>query len=128
MENKHEENEFSTLIDELLEEDDKFLEESQETKKKTKQVTFETQENFNIKPMDEIHKYYKSEWFLSRELVSNISILALLFILFTNSYSISLLNNYLPICFHSNELSYNFLGSLIFGCILSILYAFLVLK
>ena len=119
-------NEFSTSIDELLEEDELC---------NVEQTDSPILRNAKIRDMDPSSMYKKDEqWIqewcfnLKRDNVSNMLILAACFVTLTNPFFLKILQPYVPIFFESNVIGYNTWGSYIFGAIFTLIYAFLTLK
>ena len=119
-------NEFSTSIDELLEEDDYINQCNNSPVKRS---------HLNIREMDPSLTYKKDEqWIqewclnLKRDDISNMLILAACFAVLTNPFLLKMLQPYIPIFFENNSIGYNVWGTYIFGAIFALMYAFMTLK
>ena len=122
-------NEFSTSIDELLEEDDRYSIEQCSNSPVTKQS------QLHVRASDPSLAYKKDEqWIqewcfnLKRDDISNMLILAACFAILTNPFLLKMLQPYMPVFFESNSIGYNAWGTYMFGAIFSLIYAFMTLK
>ena len=148
MEKNLDPNEFSTSIDELLQEEDDITVPS--TRKiKDNEIVYDSESEHENEPEKKpssiknklktttstdlpcfMKKTWMKEWFftMNRDFVSKVLILSILFVLFTNPFCIKLLQEYLPFCFTTGSVGYNMIGSLILSCLFSIIYAFLAIE
>ena len=124
-------NEFSTSIDDLLEEDDGYT--INRCNSNNSPVIKRSQ--VDIRDMDPSLAYKKDEqWIqewclnLKRDDISNMLILAACFAILTNPFLLKMLQPYIPIFFESNSIGYNAWGTYIFGAIFALMYAFMTLK
>ena len=119
---------FSTLIDELLNEDDKYVQSNNNIvvntdtddsvlldKTKVGQYRINDESSFS-------HKLW-NHW-LERKVVRNTAIVAILFVIVTSPFFLSLCSVYVP--FTVDSKSYTILGSFVIGTIYSLLCAFLM--
>ena len=119
---------FSTLIDELLNEDDKYVQSNNNIvvntdtddsvlldKTKVGQYRNNNESSFS-------HKLW-NHW-LERKVVRNTAIVAILFVIVTSPFFLSLCSVYVP--FTVDSKSYTILGSFVIGTIYSLLCAFLM--
>ena len=119
---------FSTLIDELLNEDDKYVQSNNNIvvnndtddsvlldKTKIGQYRNNDESSFS-------HKLW-NHW-LERKVVRNTAIVAILFVIVTSPFFLSLCSVYVP--FTVDSKSYTILGSFVIGTIYSLLCAFLM--
>ena len=143
MEKNLDSKEFSTAIEELLQEDEVY-----DTTKKGMDYESESDGEMDneldvppkklkllMKDLDpstsqKTDKQWVKEWLFSmkRDLVSKLAILASLFVLFTNPFFVKIIHEYLPFCFTTGSIGYNGIGSFLLSAIFSVIYAFLALE
>ena len=143
MEKNLDSKEFSTAIEELLQEDEVY-----DTTKKGMDYESESDGEVDneldvppkklkllMKDLDpsttqKTDKQWVKEWLFSmkRDLVSKLAILASLFVLFTNPFFVKIIHEYLPFCFTTGSIGYNGIGSFLLSAIFSVIYAFLALE
>ena len=143
MEKNLDSKEFSTAIEELLQEDELY-----DTTKKGMDYESESDGEVDneldvppkklkllMKDLDpstsqKTDKQWVKEWLFSmkRDLVSKLAILASLFVLFTNPFFVKIIHEYLPFCFTTGSIGYNGIGSFLLSAIFSVIYAFLALE
>jgi len=119
---------FSTLIDELLNEDDKYVQSNNNIVVNTDtddSVLLDKTKIGQYRNNDESsfsHKLW-NHW-LERKVVRNTAIVAILFVIVTSPFFLSLCSVYVP--FTVDSKSYTILGSFVIGTIYSLLCAFLM--
>ena len=119
---------FSTLIDELLNEDDKYVQSNNNIVVNTDtddSVLLDKTKVGQYRNNDESsfsHKLW-NHW-LERRVVRNTAIVAILFVIVTSPFFLSLCSVYVP--FTVDSKSYTILGSFVIGTIYSLLCAFLM--
>ena len=119
---------FSTLIDELLNEDDKYVQSNNNIVVNTDtddSVLLDKTKVGQYRNNDESsfsHKLW-NHW-LERKVVCNTAIVAILFVFVTSPFFLSLCSVYVP--FTVDSKSYTILGSFVIGTIYSLLCAFLM--
>ena len=119
---------FSTLIDELLNEDDKYVQSNNNIVVNTDtddSVLLDKTKVGQYRNNDESsfsHKLW-NHW-LERKVVRNTAIVAILFVIVTSPFFLSLCSVYVP--FTVDSKSYTILGSFVIGTIYSLLCAFLM--
>ena len=119
---------FSTLIDELLNEDDKYMQSNNNIVVNTDtddSVLLDKTKVGQYRNNDESsfsHKLW-NHW-LERKVVRNTAIVAILFVIVTSPFFLSLCSVYVP--FTVDSKSYTILGSFVIGTIYSLLCAFLM--
>ena len=143
MEKNLDSKEFSTAIEELLQEDEVY-----DTTKKgmdyESESDGEVDNELDVPPIklkllmkdldpstsQKTDKQWVKEWLFSmkRDLVSKLAILASLFVLFTNPFFVKIIHEYLPFCFTTGSIGYNGIGSFLLSAIFSVIYAFLALE
>ena len=143
MEKNLDSKEFSTAIEELLQEDEVY-----DTTKKGMDYESESDGEVDneldvppkklkllMKDLDpstsqKTDKQWVKEWLFSmkRDLVSKLAILESLFVLFTNPFFVRIIHEYLPFCFTTGSIGYNGIGSFLLSAIFSVIYAFLALE
>ena len=123
-------NEFSTSIDELLDED-----ECHPINQCSNNSPVIKRSQLDIREMDPSLAYKRDErWIqewclnLKRDDISNMLILAACFAVLTNPFLLKMLQPYIPIFFENNSIGYNVWGTYIFGAIFALMYAFMTLK
>ena len=125
-------NEYSTLVDDLIDEPEHFQQPQQKIvpQKQTTQVNpvFDSPPPLQSKQKRTCMNIDICSWFKKNdESVRVLGVLFLLFLIFTNPSFISHLHSYLPFVFDANLVNYNNYGSLCFG-VLFALSAFWLLK
>ena len=147
MEKNLDSKEFSTSIEELLQEDEVHDTTTMSHKKSTDYESESDEEVDNdldvppknlkllMKDLDpttakKTSKQWVREWLfdMKRDMVSKLAILAALFVLFTNPFFVKILHEYLPFCFATGSIGYNGIGSFLLSAIFSVIYAFLALE
>ena len=147
MEKNLDSKEFSTLIEELLQEDKVYDTTTMSRRKNTdykSESDGEVDNELDVPPKklkllmkdldpstsQKTDKQWVKEWLFSmkRDLVSKLAILASLFVLFTNPFFVKIIHEYLPFCFTTGSIGYNGIGSFLLSAIFSVIYAFLALE
>ena len=127
--------EFSTLIEELLNEDDKMLRQEKDTTVSSEDNDFIVTDK---KEKNDIHNksitdsqtssFSQKLWchWLQRDFVRNTAILAVLFVLITSPFFLSICHVYVPFTVTNESHSYTLVGSFMIGTLYAIICAFLM--